>query len=96
MGLALTEILSASTSSLPPARAATGSALVNASRQLGAVVGVSLAIAILGSPATPEAVLDAFRDAWWAVAAVALAGAVVALGMTPRTVPAVEPAAATR
>src|SRR5437763_1868500 len=49
IGLALPEIMSASTSTLPPDRTSTGSAIVNMSRQIGSVLGISVMIAILGT-----------------------------------------------
>ena len=33
----------------------------------------------------PQQALDQFRNAWWVVTAAGLIGAIVALGMTPRT-----------
>src|SRR5439155_16971500 len=85
VGIALPAIMSASTSTLPADRTSTGSAIVNMSRQIGAVLGISLTIAILGTPHTPTQALDQFRNAWWVVTAAGLIGAIVALRMTPRT-----------
>ena len=85
VGLALPEIMSASTSTLPPDRTSTGSAIVNMSRQIGSVLGISVMIAILGTPHTPTQALDQFRNTFWAIAAAGLLGAILALGMTPRT-----------
>ncbi|WP_435060859.1 MFS transporter [Amycolatopsis thermoflava] len=53
IGLALPTLMAAATAGLPPAQAATGSAVVNTGRQLGYVLGVAVLVA--GStPRTPE------------------------------------------
>lgn len=83
VGLALPEIL-ASTASLPVERSATGSAIVNMTRQIGAVVGVSAAVAMIDRVSSPQSALDRFHTAWWAVVGAAAVGGAVAIGMTPR------------
>ncbi len=82
VGLALPTILSAATAALPPARRATGSAIVGMSRQLGFALGVALLIAVMGSQPTPGGVLDAFERGWWLTAALALLAAAVAPRLT--------------
>lgn len=79
IGLALPSLIATATASLPAAQAATGSAVVNTSRQLGYVVGVAMLIGVLGT-ATASAAAP-FTRAWVAVAIVAFAAAVTALGM---------------
>lgn len=84
IGLALPEIMSASTSTLPPDRTSTGSAIVNMSRQIGSVLGISVMIAVLGTPHTPTQALDQFRTTFWVIAAAGIVGAILAPGMTAR------------
>lgn len=76
--------MSAATADLPPASTATGSAVVNMSRQIGAVLGISVLVAVLGSPRGYPATHTAFVHAWLVIGAVGLLGGVAALGMSPR------------
>ena len=79
---------------LPAARAATGSAVFNMSRQIGGVLGVAVLIALLG--ASPD--LTGFREGWvfMAAASVAALACAVALRRTPRPAPAPRPGAELR
>jgi hypothetical protein len=54
------------------------------SRQIGAVLGIAVFVAVLGTPVGPDAVRDSFTDAWLVLGAIGLLSAVVAVGMTPR------------
>ena len=82
VGLSISTQASAATMSLPPARFATGSAIFNMSRQLGAVLGISVLVAILGNlnPADP---MDAFHAAWDFMLTSALFSAVAAWMIRP-------------
>jgi len=63
VGLVNPALAGAATAKLPPARLATGSAVLTMSRQLGSALGVALFVAVLGTPLPAEA-LGAFGDAW--------------------------------
>jgi EmrB/QacA subfamily drug resistance transporter len=79
VGLTLPTLMATGTSSLPTHSFATGSAVVNMFRQIGLATGVALLIAVLGSPSSPLATLDAYRRAWIVVAAISFAGGLLAL-----------------
>ena len=69
----------AAVASLPPARLALGSAVASSFRQLGAVLGVSIFVAILATSA-PAHALAAYHRAWWVFAALSVAsGAAVVI-----------------
>lgn len=87
VGLAFPTILSAATADLPADRSASGSALVNMSRQIGAVLGVAVTVAVLGTPSTPQAALDAFGRAFFVASIAVVLAAAAAFPMTPRRVP---------
>ncbi|MBL1074682.1 MFS transporter [Nocardia sp. 2] len=85
VGFALPTLLATATVGLPAAWVATGSAVVNTSRQLGYVLGVSLLVAVLGSTAVPaERAETVFTRAWWVIAAVAAVAALTSFGITEK------------
>ena len=77
VGLTLPTLVATGSASLPASAFATGSAVVNMSRQIGLAVGVAVLIAVLGSPHSPVAVLTAYQRAWIVTAGIAFAGGVV-------------------
>ena len=90
VGLTYPALSSAAAASLPPARFATGAALNMTARQVGAVLGVALVVAVVGTPSPADA-LAAF-DRAWAVSGVAAALAAIVVSMLGR-VRAVDPVA---
>jgi len=84
VGLVLPTLTAGATTVLPPARFATGSGVVNMSRQIGSVLGVAILVAVVGSSARDRLVHE-FHEGWWFVAATSLAAAVTAfVGLRPR------------
>ena len=86
VGLSFASFSSAAVAELPPARFATGSAISACFRQLGAVLGISVLIAILGTAAT----LADFHRAYALMALTGTTSALIALtlGRVRATVPA--------
>src|SRR5947208_13004778 len=90
VGFTLAPLSAAAAASLPPARFATGSAILTMSRQIGSVLGVAALIAILG--ATPG--LAGFQAGWryMIIAALLGAGAALSVGVVTRAEPLATPA----
>jgi hypothetical protein len=78
VALALPALTGAGTEPLPPQRFATGSGILNMSRQLGFTAGVGIAAAVLGSAAAGLASLPDFQRAWLVTGLLALTAAAVA------------------
>jgi hypothetical protein len=94
VGFALPTILSAATADLPAHRTATGSAVVNMSRQIGLTLGVSVFVAIVGTRVGYADAHHGFQLGWLAVVLTCGVGVLTALRMTPQPVrPEAEPAA---
>ena len=91
IGLGLPALIGATARGLPPTRFATGMALATTARQLGAVIGVALLVAVVGTPAPDDAVA-AYRGGF-ALCAGALAVAAACAGLLS---PAPEPAGSRR
>ena len=83
IGFAFSALGAASAQALPPEQFGAGSAVGATARQLGAVLGVAVLVAVLGDPAAGEA-LRAFHAAWTVIGVTALACALVSLGLGPR------------
>src|SRR3954447_11545953 len=81
VGLSFASLSSAAVAQLPPHRFSTGSAVSAAFRQLGAVLGISVLLAILGTPSPPAAAIDAFHHAWALMAIGGAGAATIALGL---------------
>jgi MFS family permease len=73
-GIALTLPVqsSAAVQALPPAQFGLGSAINASFRQLGAVLGISVYVAVLGTPVTAAAALSAYHRVWWLFGALGL------------------------
>ncbi|MFD8076823.1 MFS transporter [Streptomyces sp. NPDC059718] len=76
IGLTLPVQSGAAVAKLPPAQFAVGSAINSSFRQLGAVLGVSIFVALLGTSRTGPGV-DNFQHIWWVFATLGLAAGVV-------------------
>jgi EmrB/QacA subfamily drug resistance transporter len=87
IGLAFPTLGSAAVRDVPDDRFATASAVNAAFRQVGAVLGTAILVAIVGEPATLQAALAVSNDAYlFSVFAALVSGAVV-LGLRPQRAP---------
>jgi MFS family permease len=83
IGLAFPTLGAAAAADIPPARFGVASAVTSAGRQLGAVLGTALLIAIVGEPQTVLAAAAVADDAYLFGIAAALLSGVVALRLSP-------------
>ena len=101
IGLAFPTLGSAAVRDVPQDRFATASAVNAAFRQVGAVLGTAILIAIVGDPASLAAALSVSDDAYLFAVLASLAAGIVALALRPNPVvssesapePALAPAA---
>jgi EmrB/QacA subfamily drug resistance transporter len=95
VGLSFASWSSAAVAQLPPERFATGSAVLSCLRQIGAVVGIAVLVAVLEA-APPGDPLSGFTDAWtlMAVGGVTTAALALALGRVRASAPAAATAEA--
>ncbi|PKV81733.1 MFS transporter [Nocardia fluminea] len=85
VGLTLPTAFAAGAGNLPPQRFATGSGVLSMARQLGLALGVALLVALLGTPGTPAAALDAFQRAWYVTAAIAVLAGLIGFAVRTRS-----------
>ena len=90
VGATLPVLGSAALAAVPGGRFATASAVNSSARQIGAVLGIAILVAIVGTP-TPDTVVDSLRVGWVFTAGCFVVTAVIAvfLGRVSETV--VEP-----
>jgi EmrB/QacA subfamily drug resistance transporter len=86
IGIGLPTLIGATATGLPPARFATGMALATTARQLGAVLGVALLVAVVGTPAAGDA-LAAYDAGFLLCAGAAVLSAGAALLLVPEPGP---------
>jgi NTE family protein len=84
IGLAFPTLGSAAVRDVPDDRFATASAVNAAFRQIGAVLGTAILVAIVGEPATLQAALDVSNDAYLFSVLAALASGLVVLALRPQ------------
>jgi len=80
VGLSFASWSSAAVAELPPTRFATGSAVVSCLRQIGAVLGIAVLVAVLEAAPAGDP-LDGFTTAWTLMAATAGVVALLALAL---------------
>jgi EmrB/QacA subfamily drug resistance transporter len=80
IGLSFSAWGSAAVAELAPSRFATGSAIVGALRQIGAVLGIAVLVAVVGTPSAADPV-GPFHDAWLLIAATGAAAGLLGLGL---------------
>jgi MFS family permease len=72
VGLTYPTLMGAGTSALRPSSFATGSGILNMTRQTALALGVAIFVAMLGTPHSPVERLAAYERTWWVMAALTL------------------------
>ena len=80
VGLSFSGWGSASVAELAPSRFATGGAIIGCVRQIGAVLGIAILVAVIGTP-DPSDPVGPFQDAWRLIALAGLTAGGLALGL---------------
>lgn len=82
VGMVLPTIAATIAAAVPPERFATGIAVMTTARQIGAVIGTALLVAVLGTP-NPADPIPAFRNSWWMLIGLMLAASASSLAIGP-------------
>jgi MFS family permease len=77
----------AAVSELPAQRLSVGGAVNNTSRQIGAVLGIALLVAVIGNGAAPAALLDGHRRGWVLIALSAITASLIGTRQPSRRAP---------
>jgi hypothetical protein len=80
IGLSVPAFGSAAVAELPRQRFATGIAISSLFRQIGAVIGIALLVAVIGTPSAGNP-LNAFHRCWAMVASAGIASALFSLAL---------------
>ncbi len=96
VGLTLPTFTATGAAALPAHSFATGSGAINMMRQIGLAIGIAVLIAVLGTPHTPQAILDTYERASYIIAGLALIAGLIGVVLLARPSPKREapPAAA--
>jgi EmrB/QacA subfamily drug resistance transporter len=92
VALCLPQLSSAALQGLPADRFGSGSAGNQAIRNLSSTLAVSLAVTLVGEPASRAAAVDAFGQVWWLAVAAGVSVSLLALPLRRAVAPAGRPA----